>query len=404
MALVYRVEELHPRMGQVWAMKELRPSSGELDPADRSVQLFRHEAAMLAELDHPNLPKVVDYFDEDGRAYLVMEFIAGRSLEKQLEVVCSVGQGPGLKEESVLPWMAQVCDVLSYLHGCTPPIIFRDLKPSNIMLSHAGLIKLIDFGIARSYKSGQVKDTFAMGSENYAAPEQWGHGQTDARSDIYALGATMYHLLTGQPPPMSFLGIEARPPRQLVPGLSAITEQLILTAMARERADRFQSAVAMRQAITEAVSDLGFTVNAYLDEYGHRNCPACCHTNRAAVRFCTRCGVPLGADLRGVIVLVGETGPLWEVPLAKDSFLIGRKSDSDSIDPDLDLGALDKRHVSRRHAQIVHQRTGFAAVDLGSVNGTKVNGQSLAPHTPCPLHSGDRLTIGQVDLVFQMTA
>ena len=206
MAWVYQVEELPPGSGILWALKELRPQTQ--DKAEQAVarELFEQEARLLRDLDHVNIPRIADFFEDNGRACLVMEFIWGESLEKRLEAT-----NAPLLETDVLKWAIQLCDALDYLHSRKPRIIFRDMKPSNVMVTNTGLVKLIDFGIARTYKKGKKRDTVAMGSENYAAPEQWGKGQTDARSDVYALGATMYHLLANMAPTPAFLPSEPLP-------------------------------------------------------------------------------------------------------------------------------------------------------------------------------------------------
>jgi len=301
----------------------------------------------------------------------------------------------------VLDWMIPVCQVLDYLHQQQPPIIFRDLKPSNIMLSDAGVIKLIDFGIARTYKVGKKKDTVAMGSENYAPPEQWGKGQTDARSDIYALGATMYHLLTGTPPLPWFTPTPLPPPCSLNPAISPDTEQVILTAMTAAQPNRYQTAREMEAALTSCLASLG------IDRDGTRGlttCPSCNHSNRQEARFCGYCGAHLGGQSQGALQVLGPSGPGWEMPLNKSPFLIGRQSAEGGIYPDLDLSYYDVQYVSRRHAQITHNGNQFALTDLGSANGTFVNDARLAPHTSRVLRSGDRITIGKAHLVFQLTA
>jgi hypothetical protein len=149
----------------------------------------------------------------------------------------------------------QICTVLEYLHSRRPPIIFRDMKPSNVMVTNAGVIKLVDFGIARTYKEDKLQDTIALGSENYAAPEQWGEAQTDARSDIYGLGATLYHLLANIPPSPAFLPSEPESIGSLNPALSSEAVEIITKAMQRERADRYQSATEMKQAILACLPD-----------------------------------------------------------------------------------------------------------------------------------------------------
>lgn len=238
------------------AVKEM--GDAQLSPRDRAqaVANFRQEADLLSRLQHINMPAVSDFIEEAGKAYMVMDFIDGRTLE---EVQQAAG-GP-LEETLVMGWALQICDVLDYLHNQPQPIVFRDLKPSNIMVTSANQIKLIDFGIARIFKSSATRDTNSLGSQGYAAPEQYGLEQTDARTDIYALGATLYDLLTDQVPPASF----ARkmnpqslvPPRQLNPRITPGVENVILHAMQLEKQQRYQSAAEMALAIL----NLGFSIS-----------------------------------------------------------------------------------------------------------------------------------------------
>ncbi|HEU5380900.1 MAG TPA: serine/threonine-protein kinase, partial [Ktedonobacteraceae bacterium] len=178
------------------AIKEM--SSAGLSPSHllEAEDAFTHEAHLLAGLLHPNLPRIYDHFTENDRSYLVMDFIEGHTLEEHLE---KIGGGP-LPISKVLGWAEQLCDVLHYLHTQQPPVIFRDLKPSNVMISKSGHIFLIDFGIARIFKPGKQHDTVALGSPGYAAPEQYGKAQSTPRSDIYSLGALLHYLLTGIDP------------------------------------------------------------------------------------------------------------------------------------------------------------------------------------------------------------
>ena len=174
-------------------MSRLGLSSAQVQEAEDA---FERESHLLADLLHPNLPRIYDHFTEEERSYLVMDFIEGQTLEDYLE---KTGGGP-VSLEQALDWGEQLCDVLNYLHTHQPPIIFRDLKPSNVMISESGHIFLIDFGIARVFKPGQSHDTTALGSPGYAAPEQYGKSQSTPRSDIYSLGALLHHLLTGVDP------------------------------------------------------------------------------------------------------------------------------------------------------------------------------------------------------------
>jgi serine/threonine protein kinase len=182
--------------GRLVAIKEI--NQAELDEKDRATatNAFQQEAFMLAGLTHPNLPSIYDYFMENGRWYLVMSYIEGETLEMYM----NRAEGGRLPVEKVLMIGTQLASVLSYLHKRNPAIIFRDLKPSNIMRISDGQIYLIDFGIARHFKVGQSKDTIALGSPGYAAPEQYGRAQSTPQTDVYSLGATLHHMLTGIDP------------------------------------------------------------------------------------------------------------------------------------------------------------------------------------------------------------
>src|SRR5260370_963424 len=176
---------------------------------------FQREVSVLSQLDHPNLPHLYEYFQDPGHWYLVMDFIAGETLEEYQSKV----PNRRLLLSEVLDIGLQLCRVLAYLHSQQPPIIFRDLKPANIMRNHTGQLYLIDFGIARYFKPGQTRDTVALGSPGYAAPEQYGKAQTTPRADIYSLGAVLHQLLTASDPseaPFRFLPL--RPTSHSEPG------------------------------------------------------------------------------------------------------------------------------------------------------------------------------------------
>lgn len=199
------------------------------------LEAFRREAQILSDLHHRNLPKVTDFFTEGGRPYLVMDLIPGESLEKKLDRL----RGQPMDEAEALQYSIQICEVLSFLHTQDPPIIFRDVKPANIMVLPNGQVKLIDFGIARTYKEGKRRDTMSMGTAAYAPFEQFGKGQTDARSDIYSLAATLYHLLTGRPPTPATTPTNLR---DYNPNCSLPTEKLVMRSMSRDMDARPQSA------------------------------------------------------------------------------------------------------------------------------------------------------------------
>lgn len=182
--------------GRVVAIKEMSQSSLKPQELIEATESFNREAMLLASLKHPNLPHIYEQFTENARSYLVMDFIDGETLEAQLQ---KLGYAK-LPVEKVLSIALQLCSVLEYLHTRQPPIIFRDLKPGNVMVTPNDHVFLIDFGIARNFKPGQEKDTTALGSYGYAPPEQYGKSQTTTRADIYSLGATLHQLLTGEDP------------------------------------------------------------------------------------------------------------------------------------------------------------------------------------------------------------
>lgn len=190
MSIVYLA--MDKRLNKQWAVKEIRKKgSGKHD--EIVVNSLLAEANMMKKLDHPALPRIVDIIDNGVTIYVVMDYIEGESLDK---ILAEYGAQP---EELVVGWAKQLCDALSYLHSQKPSIIYRDMKPANVMLKPEGNIKIIDFGIAREYKEQNLADTTVLGTKGYAPPEQYS-GQTDPRSDIFALGMTMHHLLTGVDP------------------------------------------------------------------------------------------------------------------------------------------------------------------------------------------------------------
>lgn len=233
MSTVYLAEQ--KRLHTHWAVKEVRKQqAARFD--------FLAESNILKRLQHPMLPRIVDIFEDDQKILIVEDFVEGINLEGLLH------QQKKVDEEQGLIWFKELCGVLNYLHSQQPnPIIYRDMKPSNIMLQPDGSLKLIDFGIAREYKQDSSGDTTYIGTKGYAAPEQFGRAQTDARTDIYALGVTMYHILTGKSPyepPYQFV-----PVRQLVPELSHGTEYILDKCIQMEPDARYQS-------IDELLNDL----------------------------------------------------------------------------------------------------------------------------------------------------
>ena len=241
MGAVYQAQDT--RLGnRAVAVKE------NFDASSEAQAQFQLEATTLASLIHPNLPRVNDHFIEpSGKQYLVMDFVEGQDLQEMLD------QRGRLGEAQARQWIEQVCEALEYLHGQNPPVIHRDLKPANIKITPSGRAMLVDFGIAKQYHAGQKTMAAARAvTSGFSPPEQYGGARTDARSDIYALGATLYCLLTGQAPPdaMDRLSRDRLvPPRQANPGTSQATESAILAAMALNPPARPQSVREFRQML-----------------------------------------------------------------------------------------------------------------------------------------------------------
>ena len=328
------------------AVKEMRQDSMDT----RALEQFQQEGRLLAQLDHPNLVSVLDYFEEGGRYYLVMAYLPGQNLWQLLQ-----SRAQPFAAAQVMDWAGQLCAALEYLHGQN--ILFRDLKPANVMLDESGRIRLVDFGIAR--RRDQSTGTFlqGMGSAGYSPPEQYqGAGGTDARSDLYALGATLYVLLTGQVPPSPIdrlasgqaLAAARDLNPQVPPALSALVQHLLSLPMdnrpasAAEVRKRLEGMAAEGQQQTE---DLGPSPElAYLSE-GGRN-----------------------YFLPSSQVTVGRQGTdlVFAYP-----------------------------QISRQHLRIVRGERGYTVRDLASRFGSFLNGKELGQE-PVALQDGDELVLGGV--------
>lgn len=228
-------------LNKQWAIKEIQKEARNKNN-EVVVQSAIAEANMMKRLDHPCLPRIVDIINHDNVIYVVMDYIEGEPLSNVL------AQNGAQPQEVVLEWAESLCGVLDYLHNQDPPIIYRDMKPANVMLQPNGNVKLIDFGIAREYKEQNLEDTVCLGTKGYAAPEQFGgRGQTDRRTDVYCLGVTLYHLLTGQNP--CDPPYEIYPIRHWNPALSAGLENIIIKCTQMNPDDRFDSCAELLYAI-----------------------------------------------------------------------------------------------------------------------------------------------------------
>lgn len=238
MSVVYMAR--NERANRTWAIKEVRKDGTQDFEVVKQGLIV--ETDMLKRLDHPHLPRIIDVIDGEGSFLIVMDFIEGKTLG---DILKEYGAQP---QEKVIDWAKQLCGVLGYLHSRKPAIVYRDMKPSNVMLKPDGNVILFDFGTAREYKSESLEDTTCLGTRGYAAPEQYGgQGQTDGRTDIYCLGATMYHLLTGhnpgEPP------YEMYPIRHWNPNLSPGLESIILKCTQNNPIDRYRSCAELSYAL-----------------------------------------------------------------------------------------------------------------------------------------------------------
>ncbi len=253
MSVVYRGRDLRFKdVARYCAIKEMAQSAPDSHTRLLNLKNFEREAGLLATLQHPAIPKVYDFFEEGGRIYLVLELVPGRDLESVLEEV-----GKPISEDRVATWAIQICDVLNYLHTHTPEtIVFRDMKPSNVMVVGDDRVVLIDFGIARNLNRSDRKGTM-IGTEGYSPPEQY-RGMAEPQGDLYALGATMHHLLTNTDPRMETpFTFAERPIRQLNPSVSVEMEALVVKSLEYDMSARWQNAGEMKRAIMAAISGGG---------------------------------------------------------------------------------------------------------------------------------------------------
>jgi serine/threonine-protein kinase len=283
MGSIYLADDLRLE-GRLCALKEVEHDrSLPTDHMREAREQFLREATVLARLDHPNLPKVSDFFSIGSRDYLVMDFVPGKDLRAIMLEARNANQF--LDETDVLNWSSQLADALSYLHSQEPPILHRDIKPSNMKVTPSGVIKLVDFGLVKLLAPGEVTITILQGQGTalYTPLEQYGgdSGHTDARTDIYAFGATLYHLLTNQTPGDArerFLDPERLiPPRHINPDISVRTEKAIIWAMALHPDDRPQTVEMFResllgnyQPVTRPISRPAVPVTRYLRSYPER--------------------------------------------------------------------------------------------------------------------------------------
>jgi len=442
------------------AVKEMIELFADQSQRAKAVEDFKREAEVLAQLEHPSIPTVFDYFIESGRYYLVMKWIGGGDLAEQMRI-----RGGTVDELTVTRWAIQICDVLHYIHSQVPPIIYRDLKPANLMLDDkTGRVTLVDFGIARVVRPTE-KGVTAIGTMGYAPPELFA-GKVEARSDVYSLGATMFHMLTGSDPqdnPLLIFDFSKNPmPRQINPLITLDMERILVKSVAHKPEDRQLSSLELGRALEEhnarlsnrpAPSSTKFagsagprTGSAHLQDYpspsgarpGYPPVSAPPPRSSGDMKpsepqsvFCGHCGEKIGVDdiycahcgqqqaqagrvaagpvpgrITAHLEVVGPASLNKAFPINKDSILIGRTDPQTGIFPEIDLTMYDpETKVSRRHARIFREGERFLIEDLGSVNGTVINSMSgssvrLNKSAPRVLAAGDELKVGSTILKF----
>ncbi len=407
------------------AVKEMVESHIDSSQHEKAIGDFKRESLLLTSLEHPSIPTIYDYFYDEtlNRFYLVMKYISGGDLASRLRAAV----GGRLDEKTVTDWGMQVADVLDYLHSRPKPIIYRDLKPANLMIDgNTGRVMLIDFGIAR-WVTQQEKGVTAVGTMGYAPPELFS-GRVQPASDVYSLGATMFHLLTGSDPqdnPLLIFDFTKNPrPRQIAPSISSEMEMILMRSVEYKPDDRFRTAGEMRNELAVHLEKLmsgrvsyGMPAPVLGSETVQVQtvyCGFCGGRIAADDVFCAHCGArqPLAAVGSSALlhtvrptaklVVTGTTELDASFILQKDSNLLGRTDPHSNIFPEIDLSRFDpETKVSRRHARIWLEGETFLVEDLGSVNGTVINDSvRLAPRQPRVLDSGDKLRVGETTLHF----
>ena len=416
--------------GAVRAVKEMVQSYIEGERQEKAVEDFKRESLLLSTLDHASIPTIYDYFFDEAehRFYLVMKYIPGGDLATRLRTSVE-GR---LEENVVLDWAIQLTDVLEYLHRHDPPIVYRDLKPANVMVdSKTGRVMLIDFGIAR-WVQGEQKGVTAVGTMGYAPPELFG-GNVDPRSDIYSLGATLFHLLTGADPqanPLLIFDFKKNPrPRQINTALSAGIDAIVSKAVDYEPASRFQTAAEMGNAL-RSLRDGSFPrattpqrstkVSTATDEAGTVFCGFCGRKIFDSDVFCPFCGARQreasktqqgftdgrGLKIPCLVVNASVSGESVRYEIVKSENLIGRRDPRANIFPEVDLTRFDpEARVSRRHAILLKSARGFEIIDNGSANGTFLLRENEPPKRiergqAELLISGDDIRVGDVMIRF----
>ncbi len=416
--------------GVLRAVKEMVQSYIEDAAQEKAISDFKRESLLLTSLEHQSIPTIYDYFfeEKEARFYLVMKYISGGDLASRLR---SAPENR-IEERVVTEWAIQIADVLDYLHNRQPAIIYRDLKPANIMIDgNTNRVMLIDFGIAR-WVNKEEKGVTAVGTMGYAPPELFS-GNVEPRSDIYSLGSTLFHLLTGADPqsnPLLIFDFQKHPrPRQINSQISDQMEKILMQMVEYNADQRFASASDVRESLERHLVNL----KANNITYGVKETPSpaafsdqpvfcgfCGQKIVATDMFCAFCGAKQPLAQKGVqsqsyqptrntaqLLIVGTND--LQTPsfrLEKDENLLGRRDPMSNIFPEVDLSKFDPQtKISRKHARIWREGTNFLVEDLGSSNGTIIlsavkENVRLLPRQPFTLSNGDKIKLGDTTLHF----
>ncbi len=417
--------------GVLRAVKEMVQSYIEEIQQDKAIADFKRESMLLTSLEHAAIPTIYDYFFEEKemRFYLVMKYISGGDLAGRLR---AAAEGK-IDEQNVTEWAIQISDVLDYLHNHEPAIVYRDLKPANIMIDgKSGRLMLIDFGIAR-WINKEEKGVTAVGTMGYAPPELFS-GNVEPRSDIYSLGSTMFHLLTGADPqsnPLLIFDFQKNPrPRQINSALSDQMERILMQSVEYTADKRFASAAELKKTLEEHLENL----KSGKVTYGIKEAPAsvsltdqlvfcgfCGQKIVASDVFCAFCGSqqPIANQQQSAAFSVAPTTAKLTLlttgefdstvfSLDKESNIVGRRDPMSNIFPEVDLSKFDPQtKISRRHARIWREGNNFMVEDLGSSNGTILmpavhDTMRLLPHQPQVLTNGDKIKVGDTTMSFMV--
>ncbi|MFN7930960.1 MAG: protein kinase [Blastocatellia bacterium] len=431
MGSVYKASDRN-LANRIVAVKEMIEMFADQTARAKAIEDFKRESELLARLEHPSIPTIYDYFFDltRGRYYLVMKFIDGGDLATYQRTAGGI-----IDELTVARWALQICDVLDYVHTQKPPLIYRDLKPANLMVdARTQRIMLVDFGIARFVAPTQ-KGVTAVGTMGYAPPELFA-GNVGPASDLYSLGATMFHLLTGKDPqdnPLLIFDFSKNPkPRDLNATISPRMEAIICRAVEHEAERRFPSARAFslelethlnelkdnplastQPIVIPTIPEIAATPEPLAEsEQSVPVRPLACVTCGQAIslgdQFCAACGTSLQSSsgrrrVTARLIVDGTNEIAAQFPLdAEGEHLIGRPDPGSGSIPAIDLSRYDRvGGVSRRHAKIIAHGQQFIIEDLGSSNGTFINDRiRLQAKMQHVLQSGDKVRLGSTSLKF----